>query len=260
MEFAIFWLPLVASILLGGVAIAAWYGGDRTLAIWAAFVGAIFFLLTMALQVQQHVWRTANQPKLILETLEDAHSFLRWNPPASFQMQINDQPNPPYGAWKVPIFLLRNTGGFAQDATAKWGLTPFDVQAILDSSPRFRAVHVALQNDQVTFGPSNGAGTPFIHPLAWTSSVPLPFLTREQQIFIPLNVLEYASLFFIGTLADAPGARSAPIFFDIQISWNIPESDVKKHFRLKAIAVNAKAPGSTDPNFLANIEFEIQNE
>ena len=65
MEFAIFWVPLVASILLGGVAIAAWYGGDRTLAIWVGFVGAICFLLTMALQVQQHVWRTANQPKLV---------------------------------------------------------------------------------------------------------------------------------------------------------------------------------------------------
>ena len=43
MEFAIFWVPLVASIPSGGVAIAAWYGGDRTLAIWWGFVGALCF-------------------------------------------------------------------------------------------------------------------------------------------------------------------------------------------------------------------------
>jgi hypothetical protein len=233
MDFAIFWLPLVASILLGGVAIAAWYGGDRTLAVWVGFAGAICFLLTMALQLQQQVWRTANQPNLALR-LSEAHWFLRWNPPTSFQMQINDQPNPQYGAWKVPTFVVHNTAGFAQDATVKWAIVPFDVQAVLDSSPRFRAVRVTLQNDQVILGPSNGPGVPFTHPLAWTASTALPFITREQQIFIPLTVFEYASLFFIGTLGDEPGARSAPVVFDVQISWNIPESDIKRHFRLIA--------------------------
>ena len=60
MEFAIFWLPLIAGLLLGGLAVGAWYGGDKTLAIWVGFVGAVCLVLLVALQIQQEVWRTAN--------------------------------------------------------------------------------------------------------------------------------------------------------------------------------------------------------
>jgi hypothetical protein len=51
-DILLFWLPLIASILLGGVAASAWYGGDKTLSLWVAFGGVVLLLLTAAIQLQ----------------------------------------------------------------------------------------------------------------------------------------------------------------------------------------------------------------
>jgi hypothetical protein len=98
---------------------------------------------------------------------------------------------------------------------------------------------------------------PFIHSLQWSATVSLPFITRETDVFIPLDVWENAALFFIATLSDDPPARSEPFFFDAQVSWNIPEGGQPKYFRVRAIAVNAKPPGVTTPEFLAKIEIAV---
>lgn len=55
MGFLIFWLPIFASILLGGVAASAWYGGDRVLGLWLAFAGVVLLLLTGTIQLQQSI-------------------------------------------------------------------------------------------------------------------------------------------------------------------------------------------------------------
>lgn len=59
MDILLFWLPLVASILLGGFAASTWYGGDKILAIWLVFAGVVFLLLTRTVQIQQKI-RTAD--------------------------------------------------------------------------------------------------------------------------------------------------------------------------------------------------------
>ena len=256
MEFAIFWLPLIAGLLLGGLAVGAWYGGDKTLAIWVGFVGAVCLVLLVALQIQQEVWRTANQPNITL-LAPNAPSILRWDPPHSYQMQINDHPTPQYGAWKVPVFPIRNSGSYAQDATIKWAVAPYEIKALIKSSDKFKAHRVTLENNQITLGPKSGPGTPFIHPLEWSASIQVPFITRETETFIPLSVWEQAALFFIATMSDEPTARSAPFFFDVQVKWNIPEGGEPQHFRVKAVAINAKPPVVTTPTFLANIKFEV---
>ena len=55
MTALLFWLPLIASILLGGVAASAWYGGDKTFGLWLAFAGVVLLLLTGALQIHQRL-------------------------------------------------------------------------------------------------------------------------------------------------------------------------------------------------------------
>jgi hypothetical protein len=58
-------------------------------------------------------------------------------------------------------------------------------------------------------------------------------------------------------LPDEPQSKSAPFFFDAQISWNIPEGGQPKRFRVKAIAENAKLPNLSTPKFLAKINIEV---
>ena len=55
MTVLLFWLPLIASILLGGVAASAWYGGDKSLGLWLAFAGVVLLLLTGAIQIQHGI-------------------------------------------------------------------------------------------------------------------------------------------------------------------------------------------------------------
>lgn len=259
MAFAIFWLPLIASLLLGSLAIGAWYGGSKTLAVWVGFVGATCFLLTGALQLQQHVWTVANQPYLTL-TPSNQSFFLRWDPPKSFQMQINNIPDPDYGAWKVPKLHIQNAGQFAQDATIKWGVTPYDRNSLISSSKRLKDVKIILEQNRITCAPNSGAGTPFIHDVEWSGSLQLPFLTRNVETFIPLQVWQNAALFFIATMPNEPEAKSEPFYFDVQINWNIPEGGDPKRFRIRAIAHNAKLAGSASPAFLAKIELTAVNQ
>ena len=58
MEFLLFWLPIISSILLGGIAAAAWYGGDKILGLWLTFAGLVCLLLTATIQIQQNIRST----------------------------------------------------------------------------------------------------------------------------------------------------------------------------------------------------------
>jgi hypothetical protein len=128
---------------------------------------------------------------------------------------------------------------------------------LIDSSPRFKTHRTNLTENRVTFGPESGPGAFFEHSLQWSATLPLPFISRENDVFIPLDVWHNAALFFIATLPDDPGARSAPFFFDVQVSWNIPEGGRPRLFRVQAIAVNSKPPGVTTPVFLATVEISV---
>jgi hypothetical protein len=167
---------------------------------------------------------------------------------------------PKYGIWKVPVFHIRNVGAYAQDATVRWAAAPYEIRSVLDSSNRFQSQDFLLEDNQITFLPKPGVvGTPFAHPLEWSASLQVPFITRETDTFIPISVWETAAIFFIGTMSNQPNASSEPYFFDVEVKWNIPEGNQSRLFRMKATAVNAKAPGVSEPDFLAQIAFEVSS-
>jgi len=260
MAFAIFWLPLIAGLLLGGLAVGAWYGGDKTLAIWVGFIGALCLLLTAALQLQQFVWGVANQPQITLEPDGSASWYVRWNPPSWMGIEINSDPNAKAGAWKVPGLILRNRGVVAQDATIKWGVTPFDREAMVKSAPRLSDVEATFPDkDQLLLRPKAG-GQSFVHEFTWATSLPLPFIGRETQTYIPLHIWQNASLFFLATTPDRPDAVSEPFYFDAQVSWNIPDGGAPVRFRVAARARNVGLPTPGAPKFLAKIELSVSPE
>jgi hypothetical protein len=63
-EYALFWLPIFGGILLGGIAINAWYSGSKLVALWTGFFGLICFLLLAAVQAHQAIIKSQANPRL----------------------------------------------------------------------------------------------------------------------------------------------------------------------------------------------------
>ncbi|MGY4437052.1 hypothetical protein ACVWWO_009529 [Bradyrhizobium sp. F1.13.1] len=251
-ELAIFWLPLVAGVLLGGIAGSAWYGGDKIAALWIAFVGIICLLLTATFQVQAYVQSTLLQPHF--EITVQQKSVLVWDPPTSNDLNIRGEHDQlPQGHWRVPIFPIKNTTPVnAQDVQIKWSAAKYDASALVAAAPIFQGHQVQLNGDQLTLW---GGGVPFVQPFSFYGTVEKPFVTRSGEVFLPLNVWNTAALFFVATLPTQAGSRSEPYYFDLEILWNIPENSKPARYRVKAVAT--KSPGTA--LFSATIEFSIES-
>jgi hypothetical protein len=183
-ELAIFWLPLVAGVLLGGIAGSAWYGGDRIPAIWIAFFGVLCFLLTAALQFQQYTYANLLQPDIDL-VLPSQRSILTWNPPENFMFttRAEDQPVQPHRSF-APIIAFENRSNIiGQDASISWDIPRFDVKSLIDASSRLKAYDVKLDGETFTIG----ARAPITQPVGLGMSYqsvfkqsvpPIAFLAR----------------------------------------------------------------------------------
>ncbi|MDH2357836.1 hypothetical protein QCM80_46250 [Bradyrhizobium sp. SSUT112] len=211
-ELAIFWLPMIAGVLLGGLAGSAWYGGDKIPAIWIGFFGTLCFLLTGALQLQQFVYANVLQPEIEL-ILPDQRSLLSWDPPKQFGLRTEPAsgPAPPANETKSPVVSFQNKSNVgAQDATATWEISRIDNKALMSSSSRLSKWELQFDGDHVTIGPkapmTEPTGLPHMFAPAFRQAVPLPFLPsqKETESFIPYNVWTEAMLIVLGTLPDQP--------------------------------------------------------
>jgi hypothetical protein len=211
-------------------------------------------LLTGAFQVQAYIQSTILQPQF--EISPQQKSVLTWNPPGDNSLNIkgeNDQLPP--GGWKVPIFTIKNlTPINAQDVTVKWSVAKYDPTAITANAPLFQGRQIAIANNLIVL---SGGGVPFQNPIAFTATIEKPFITRSAETHIPLEVWNTAALFFCSTLPDQIGARSEPYYFDLDVSWSIPENTKPARFRVKAVATNAKPQIPQSPAFVATVEFSV---
>jgi hypothetical protein len=55
MGLFIFWLPIIGSLLLGSIAVGAWFADQKLIAIWFGFAGSVCFLLIFTIQIQQRI-------------------------------------------------------------------------------------------------------------------------------------------------------------------------------------------------------------
>ncbi len=236
---------------------SVWYGGDKLTALWMTFFGVVSLLLTAAFQVQSYIQTTILQPQLEVIKPEQK-SVLTWNPPADNSMNIkgeNDSLQP--GGWRVPIFTIKNkTPVNAQDVTVKWSATKYDPITLTFNKPIFQGRQITIANNLITL--SAPGGVPFQNPFRFSTSIEKPFITRSAETFIPLDVWNTAALFFLTTLPTQAGERSEPYYFDLEISWNIPDNAKPALYRIKAVATNIKPPG-TGPEFQASIDFSVEN-
>jgi len=244
-ELAIFWLPLIAGILLGGIAGSAWYGGDKIPAIWIAFVGCVCFLLTAALQLQQYAYARLLQPEIELSAPAQ-RSILRWDPPQEFNFTTRpeDQPLGAVGQSHSPIFTLKNKATIAaQDLSVVWEIAAYDVASLIQSSARLQLYGATQNSNMIILGTvmnpqGSPQGVPFTFPTSFKNTVPLPFLTRASEAFIPYDVWSQAVLFFMATLPNNRGDRSDPVTMTASVKWNIPEGSKNARFRVIAVATN----------------------
>ncbi len=224
---------------MGGIAGSAWYGGDKIPAIWIAFVGCVCFLLTGALQIQQYAYARLLQPEIEL-LVPAQRSILRWNPPEEFNFTTRpeDQPLGAMGQSHSPIFTLKNKATIAaQDVSIVWEIAAYDVSGLIQSSPRLRPYGASQNGDMITLGgvmnpQGSPQGLPFSFPTSFKSTVPMSFLTRESQTFIPYDLWSQAVLFFMATLPNNRGDRSEPVTMTASVKWNIPEGSKNARFRV----------------------------
>ncbi|HEX5845711.1 MAG TPA: hypothetical protein VFY53_05390 [Rhodoplanes sp.] len=236
---------------------SVWYGGDKLSALWMTFFGVVLLLLTATFQIQSYIQATILQPQFEVIKPEQK-SILTWNPPTDNSMNIrgeNDNLQP--GGWRVPIFSITNkTPVNAQNVTVKWSAAKYDPSTLTANKSIFQGRQLAIANESITL--SAPGSIPFQHPFKFSVSVDKPFITRSAEIFIPLDVWNTAALFFLATLPTQIGERSEPYYFDLEISWNIPDNAKPAQYRIRAVATNIK-PLASGPEFRASIEFSVEN-
>jgi hypothetical protein len=263
-ELAIFWLPLVAGVLLGGIAGSAWYGGDKIPAIWIAFFGVLCFLLTAALQFQQYTYANLLQPEIELVP-PTKRSILIWNPPETFMFttRVEDQPGKPFRSDSLVIVFENKSNIIGQDASISWELPRFELKSLIDSSLRLKAYDVKMDGDMFTIG----ARQPITEPVGLSMSYqsvfkqnvpPIAFLGKRVESWIPIEVWNQALFYFIATLPDVPGEQGPPVFFNVGVKWNIPEGNNSARFKVKAIATNANTPNIRSPTLTASIALSAE--
>lgn len=257
-NIGIFWLPLIAGIILGGMSPSVWYGGDKISALWMTFFGVVLLLLTATFQVQSYIQTTILQPKF--EILKPEQKFiLTWNPPSDSSLNIkgeNDDLQP--GGWRVPTFVIKNsTPVNAQDVSVKWSATRYDPSTLTTGKKIFEGRQVSISNNFITL--SAPGGIPSQNPFQFSSSIAKPFITRSAETFIPIDVWNTAALFFLSTLSPQAGAKSDPYYFDLELSWNIPENAKPAKFKVQAIATNTRQLES-GPALYATIDFVVEKE
>ena len=257
-NIGVFWLPLIAGIILGGMSPSIWYGGDKISALWMTFFGIALLLLTATFQIQSYIQTTILQPQLEV-VAPDQKSILTWNPPFDNSLNIkgeNDRLQP--GGWKVPIFTIKNSAPInAQDVTVRWSATRYDATTMTAGKPVFEGRQINIGNEQITL--SAPGGIPHQGPFRFSVSLDKPFITRSAETFIPLDVWNTGALYILSTLPAQIGSRSEPYYFDLQISWNIPENAKPARYRVKTVATRTGAiDGANGPALSAMVEFFVE--
>jgi hypothetical protein len=264
-ELAIFWLPLVAGVLLGGIAGSAWYGGDKIPAIWIAFFGILCFLLTGTLQFQQYVYANLLQPEIELVP-PSQRSILTWDPPARFfvNSRAEDKPSTAQDRADAPVIVFENKSSIiGQDASISWDIPLFEMQSLVDSSERLKSFDVKIDGDSITIGAkapiTEPVGLGVRYTISFKQSVPpIAFLGRRVESWIPIELWSQALLYFVATLPDTIGGRSPPLVFNVVVRWNIPEGNNAARFRVTAIATNANTPNVQSPKLTAYIALRAE--
>lgn len=251
-NIGVFWMPLIAGIILGGMSPSVWYGGDKIAALWMTFVGVALLLLTATFQLQSYIQGTILQPQFEVFAPADK-SILTWNPPADSLLNIKgEHDNLPPGGWRSPILTVKNSAPInAQDVTVTWSATRYDPTTLSNNAAIFQGRQIAVTNDLITL--FEAGGMPAQNPFRFSAALDKPFITKSAEIFIPLDVWNTAALYFLVNLTGPAGTRSEPYFFDLQISWNIPDNAKPLKYRVKAVATKLAAPV-----FQASVEFSVE--
>jgi hypothetical protein len=254
---AIFWLPLIGALILGTLVPFLWSGEQKIPALWVGFFGIVCLLLTGAFQVQDFIERRLLQPQLEIDSPVQ-RSLLKFDPRQDNSMNVRGENDVlPSDGWKVPTLTVKNTSPvYAQDVTLNWVAAPYDIKALVASNPDL--VRSQFTTDGQSLKITSQNSIPFVHPFSFKSVMPLTFITKSAGIFVPLDIWNTAALYFIATLPSQVGARSEPYFFDLKISWNIPDSAKVAHFRVKAVATNVQPLIPEKQGFLASVELTTE--
>ena len=255
-NIAIFWLPLIGGTIFFGLASNVWTGGHKIVALWMIFVGAVLWLITLTFQIQIYIQTTVLQPQLELEPTQ--RSILTWNPLDSSMNIRGENDQFPPGHWRTPTFIVRNKSQIsAQDIRIDWQAVKYDPVSLIANNSIFQTSQASFDSNSLVL--STPGGMSFQHPFEFSASLEKPFITpnRPAEIFLPLSIWNTAALFLISDLPVKSGERSQPYYFDLKLSWALPEGGKTQEFRVKATATSL-TDLNAGPPFRALVEFSIE--
>jgi len=147
MEVVIGWLPVIGGGILWAIAISAWFSADKQIAaVWFAFAGTVFFLLTGALQAHLYVATFVVQPKIEMDKPASPSHF-RWEEGKAPVVRAPNDPSS-LGQSTSPRFKLRNTSAIlAADVGVEWTAPSIDATNLSNSSPQFHKYIAEVRDD-----------------------------------------------------------------------------------------------------------------
>lgn len=262
MEVVIGWLPVIGGGIFWAIAISAWFSPDKQIAaVWFAFAGTVFFLLTVALQGHLYVATFVVQPKIEMEK-PAAISHFRWEENNFPVVRAPSDPSS-LGQSTSPRFKLRNTSAIlAADVSVEWTAPAIDAVNLSNSSAQFQKFVTDVKDDSfVLLVPLQNSPPP--HTIRFTynaqprSVLSIPFLNRSVETYIPYEVFSRGLMLLFARLPTVPGHEQFEIEYRASVSWSIPDRGKAQQFSVIAHVRNTKQVG--DSAFMdADIEFEVR--
>lgn len=104
------WLSVAGCLLLGSFAVSAWYGGNRTAALWLAFGGIVCLELLGTLQIQ-HIILGSNEPKISEAVALEQRPWVSLEVGLADGLSYDDKGWDAGTRWRTTIrYRLTNTG------------------------------------------------------------------------------------------------------------------------------------------------------
>jgi hypothetical protein len=199
------------------------------------------------------------QPVLTLLPPKDHYTF-KWDPTKAMNFDIQREGSPlPPGHTANPTFILHNSSSVAAaDVTVTWQAQISGIKELAKVG-RLEKHDIKFPDDYTLDLIGSSPVPNFRYYLNSHFEQKIPFVARDADLFMPINIYPILGLFITANMPDELGGKTEALPLQIDVAWNVPDGGEPKHFHVKIRGINTKPSGLTaPPEVLGYLEFEIE--